>query len=348
MSLPARARPHQAAAKSPTTNAERAERIKAILADSEAHNTREAKRNDLAGLAAWQEAQGLTPGLPLAPDEFLAWLDWLAHEAIDPRKGGKVGFSTSTVERKAHTVSATHKRLGYESPISDPTVAAWLLALPKRKAPEKHARPLRIEDLCNVLRVLAVEERNQAYKARDRALLLVGFSAALRRSEIIGLDVADVEPAPKGAIVRVRRSKTDQAGEGVAIPIYRRTIYCPVGAVRDWLKLRAEQSEGAIPSDAPLFVGVNRGGGVKASRMCARNVDVIVKARCEAAGLVGYSAHSLRAGYCVSSREAGSTEFSIRRTTRHKSVASLHRYFSGAGIFDEDPFAQFDQEQANR
>ena len=179
---------------------------------------------------------------------------------------------------------------------------------------------------------------------------MLGFSAALRRSELAALLVEDFETAPKGAIVHIRRSKTDQAGEGAAVPIYRRAVWCPVAAVLEWLRLRALRSGEAIGASAPLFVGLNKDGNLREGsaarppRTVPRTIDLIVKARCEAAGLVGYSAHSLRAGYCVSAREAGATEFAIRRVTRHRSFATLHRYFDGSALFDEDTLKRFDDQ----
>ena len=326
----------------------RAARIARLLEAATNKHTRSAKQSDLRQLAQWQEAQGMRAGLPVSPEEFLAWLDWLAFEAIDPRRHyGRLGFAQATIARKAASVSAAHRVAGFESPLSHPAVAAWFRGFAREAEPQKHARPLRIEQLIEVVRGLG-DEQNPTLRARDRAVLLLGFAAALRRSELAGLDVGDFELAPKGAIVTVRRSKTDQEGRGVSIAIYRRAVWCPVEAVREWLTLRAERTATALAEDAPLFVGVFRdgslrkGGPVRGQRLGPRTVDAIVKARCEAVGLVGYSAHSLRAGFCVSAREAGATEFAIRRTTRHRSQATLHRYFSGAGLFDEDPFARLD------
>lgn len=335
---------------SPTTE-ERAERIKRVLDGVTAHNTREAQSNDLRGLARWQEAQGLRAGLPVSPQEFLAWLDYLANEAGDPRRG-TTGLTAATVARKASSVSIAHKRLGYDSPIDNPIVADYLRGLPRVSDPQRHARPLRIEQLFAVMVELAdrERERNRTLAARDKAILLLGFHAALRRSELCGLLVEDFELAPKGAAVHLRRSKTDQAGQGYAVPIYRRALWCPVRAVCDWLALRAELSGAAIGGGAPLFVGVDKDGGLRdsakqAPRTLPRTIDKIVKDRCEAAGLLGYSAHSLRAGYCVSAREAGASEFSIRRVTRHRSVATLHRYFDGSALFDDDVFSALDAQE---
>lgn len=323
----------------------RAARIARLLEASSNQHTRDAKAGDLAQLAAWQEAQGCKAGLPVSPEEFLAWLDWLAFEVVDPRTG-RTGFAKATIERKAASVSAAHRVAGFDSPLGHPIVAAWFKGLRRESEPQKHARPLRLEQLIEVLRGLG-SDPNEALRLRDRAVLSLGFAAALRRSELSALNVEDFELAPKGALVHVRRSKTDQEARGASIAIFRRAVWCPVEAVRQWLTFRAEHSNTALDGAAPMFVGVFRdgtlrkGGPSRGVRMIGRTVDAIVKARCEAVGLVGYSAHSLRAGFCVSAREAGASEFAIRRVTRHRSTATLHRYFAGAGVFDEDPFASW-------
>lgn len=324
----------------------RTARIAAIIASTSNRHTIEAKEGDLRQLATWQESQGEAAGLPLDAEEFLLFLDHLAHEATDPRTG-KVGFEPATVARKAASVSAAHRAAGFPTPIEHPAVRRFLAGLTRKGAPQEHARALRLELLILAVRKLG-SEKNETIRARDRAVLLLGFAAALRRSELSALDVGDFELAPKGAVVHIRRSKTDQEGKGDAVAVHRRAAYCPVQAVQDWLELRARLSSTSVEASSPLFVGshrsgaLRRGGAQRGERLGPRTVDAIVKLRCEAVGLVGYSAHSLRAGFCVSARESGATEFAIRRVTRHRSTATLHRYFSGAGIFDEDPFAQFD------
>lgn len=326
----------------------RAERITRLIGAAQNKHTIDAKEGDLRQLAAWQESQGDRAGLPLDAEEFLRFLDFLAYEATDARTG-RVGFAPSTVSRKAASVSAAHRALGLATPIDHPAVTAWFRGLLRTSEPQEHARPLRIEQVIEVVRRLSRDEKNEAIKLRDRAVLLLGFAGALRRSELAALNVGDFELAPRGAILHIRRSKTDQEGVGAGVPIHRRAYYCPVGAVLAWLELRARLTGRAIEASAPLFVGVHysgalrKGGPKRGERMAGRTVDAIVKARCEAVGLLGFSAHSLRAGYCVSAREAGATEFAIRRVTRHRSPSTLHRYFSGAGTFDEDPFTRFDE-----
>ena len=128
---------------------ERAERIRRVLAACTSQNTRDAQANDLRGLAAWQESQGLKAGLPLSPQEFLAWLDHLVADR---------GFKSSTVARKACSVSKAHKRLAMDSPISHPIVADYLRGLPRCSEPQAHARPLRIEQLYDVVKTLAQSE----------------------------------------------------------------------------------------------------------------------------------------------------------------------------------------------
>jgi integrase len=318
-----------------------------VIGQASSKSTVLAKSSDLRQLAEWQESRGSRAGLPLDVEELLEFCDWLAFEARDTRKDG-VGFAPSTIARKLASISVAHQVAGFESPTGNPAISAFLRGLAKESEAQKHAKPLRIEALTLVIRALWASGDDEGRKLRDRAVLLLGFAAALRRSELAALDVRDFEDAPKGAIVHVRRSKTDQAGKGHAIPVYAKTIYCPVGAVREWLAFRA-RVEGEVGLDSPLFCGIKaagtlrKGGPLRGLRMDGRTIDRIIRARASAAGFTGCSGHSLRAGFCISARESGSSEFAIRRITRHRSVATLHRYYSGSALFDEDPIKHWDE-----
>ena len=137
--------------------------------------------------------------------------------------------------------------------------------------------------------------------ARDRALLLVGFSGGVRRSELVGLDRADIEHVRQGMIVKLRRSKTDQLGQGRKIGVPNgRTRWCPVATLDAWLARSGME-------DGPLFRGVDRHEHVSDQRLSGEAVAIIVRERLAAAGYnpAGYSGHSLRAGFATSAAQAG-------------------------------------------
>ncbi len=167
---------------------------------------------------------------------------------------------------------------------------------------------------------------------RDRALVLIGFAAALRRSELVALDVEDLHLESEGVLIHLRRSKTDQTGRGrkVAIP-YGRTAACPVKAIRLWLD-EADIETGAI------FRGVDKAGRVATSRLTDQSVSLVVKRCVRAIGLPAdqYSGHSLRAGLVTSAARAGVSLPKIQEQTGHRSVAMLTRYIRDARLFENN------------
>ena len=167
---------------------------------------------------------------------------------------------------------------------------------------------------------------------RDRALLLIGFAAALRRSELVALDVADIEHVRRGIVLYLPRSKTDQDGQGhkIAIP-YGRTRWCPVAACDIWLSASGI-AEGAI------FRPVDRHGRVHGGRLSGEAVSLVVRERVAAAGLdpTGYSGHSLRAGFATSAAQAGVQAWRIKAQTRHASDAMLARYIRAGKLFTDN------------
>jgi integrase len=168
---------------------------------------------------------------------------------------------------------------------------------------------------------------------RDRALLLIGFAGALRRSELVALDVPDIEHVRRGIVLHLRRSKTDQLGQGhsIAIP-YGRTRWCPVDALATWL-----QASGI--RDEAIFRPIDRHGRVHNARLSGEAVSLIVRERAAAAGLdkSGYSGHSLRAGFATSAAQSGVSAWRIKAQTRHASDVMLARYIRQAELFSDNP-----------
>lgn len=167
---------------------------------------------------------------------------------------------------------------------------------------------------------------------RDRALLLIGFAGAFRRSELVGFDCGDVEPVGRGIVLHLRRSKTDQTGQGrkIAIP-HGRTRWCPVRHLADWLAYaRIERG--------PIFRSIDRHGNIAPDRLSAEAVSTILKKRVEAAGFdpATFSGHSLRAGLATSAAMAGASSWKIRQQTGHKSDAMLARYIRDGDVFNDN------------
>jgi site-specific recombinase XerD len=165
---------------------------------------------------------------------------------------------------------------------------------------------------------------------RDRALLLIGFGGALRRSELVALDVADVQETETGLLVKIRCSKTDQERAGATIAIAKGDTACPAKALREWLDAAGTES-------GPIFRPIDKGGTVRASRLTCRSVANIVKAYAERAGFDAstFSGHSLRAGFLTSAAGKGASIFKMMDVSRHKSVDTLRGYVRDAELFKD-------------
>jgi integrase len=219
-------------------------------------------------------------------------------------------------------------RAGFKSPIKNELVRATLRGIARvygRKQRQK--RPLLKEHLVEIVR------RMRGLKGvRDRALLLVGFMGGFRCSELVALDAEDVQFAKEGMLVQLRRSKTDQEGEGREVPIPKLLgALCALRALRAWLD--ASGIEGGA-----LFRAVNRHGRVAKKRLSSDAVGTIVKRHIKRIGLDAkeYSGHSLRAGLVTSAVRAGAAAWQIKRQTGHKSDQVLAGYIRDSGKFDDN------------
>jgi site-specific recombinase XerD len=283
---------------------------------SVAPNTRRAYAGDWSRFAAWCAGHGAC-ALPADGATLALYLTDLAQ------KGAKV----STLTRALAAISVQHRDNGHDSPRSDRRVAAVLAGIRRTVgvAATKKA-PLTVEALRTVVQALPVGMAG----VRDRAVLLLGFAAALRRSEIVALDVGDLEFTTDGVKVTIRRSKTDQDGEGrvVGVPHGRKDT-CPVRAVRAWL-----DASGIV--EGAVFRRINKAGRVEGGQgLTDQVIATIVKCACQAAGVEGdFSGHSLRAGLATSAAKAGKGLDAIMRQTGHKSEHVARGYIRLATVFD--------------
>jgi integrase len=238
--------------------------------------------------------------------------------------------AVATIQRRLAAIGKAHRGLGYDDPCSAEIVRATLRGIRRTKGvAQREARALRRDDLFMVLEQIG----ERPIDVRDKALLLIGFAGAFRRSELIGLDCSDVEHERRGIVLHLRRSKTDQNGHGrkIAIP-NGRTRWCPVGHLTAWLA-HAEIGHG------PVFRNINKRGHVASRRLSGEAVAKIVKRRVEAAGFdpTSFSGHSLRAGLATSAAAAGTSTWKIRQQTGHASDAMLARYIRDADMFTDNP-----------
>jgi integrase len=278
----------------------------------------------LAAFEAWTR----DAGFPSEPNDPAAVYGYLVHHA-DRKK-------LATVLNVAAVLSSVAQERGFLSPLKDARIAAALDGL-RREAAEKRLRPaeraaLPLDDLRLALDTL---DRTTPLGQRDAALLLLGFTGAMRRSEIVALNFDDVRFVPEGLTLEIRRSKTDQSGTGatLAIPYGSTLATCPVRALEAWF-LAAGIECGA------LFRSVNRHGHIGA-RLTAQSVALIVKRTTAAAGLDAerLSAHSLRAGCATQAAKRGVGSDGIKRLGRWRSNV-YERYIRFATVWEDAPAAR--------
>jgi integrase len=258
--------------------------------------------------------------LPVEPDSFVIYL---THLAGKPR-------SVSTIQQMIVAISEAHRSKGFTPPTADPKVRAVWAGIRRTKSVAPNQKTaLSTIDLRKMLDALPQSVRG----CRDRAVLLLGFAGGFRRSEISALDQRDVAFSDDGVIVTIRRSKTDQEGEGrrVGIPFGSATTTCPIRSLQLWLEARG-------PEDGPLFFEVDWNHHVTRRRMSGRAIARAVKKYGKATGLDPslLAGHSLRSGFATQAARNGASESAIMAQTGHRSNEMVRRYIRVGTIWHDN------------
>lgn len=271
----------------------------------------------------WCEERGLVP-MPAAPGTVALYVAGRA----------KAGTRPATIDKDLAAISYVHRGFGEPSPCSEQEVREVRQGMRRTlgTAQVKKA-PLTVGELRAISRTLPTS----LIGLRDRAVLMLGFAAALRRSELAALEVRDLEVDHQhGLILTIRRSKTDQEGRGakVGVPYGQDLETCPVRTVQMWMAT-AGIEEGAV------FRPVSRHGHVSRWYISGRSIARIVKRAAAAAGLDPdrFSGHSLRAGFVTSALRAGRPEHVVMRQTRHQSIAVFRGYARESDLFRDNAAA---------
>ena len=286
-------------------------------AEATAANTRRGYDGDFARFGAWCSSKGLA-SLPATPTTVAVYLAALADD----------GKRVATLERALAGIVAAQRAGGVDWPKGNRVIRDTLAGIRRRLgvAPSKKA-PVLVDELSRMVGTLGADVAG----LRDRALLTLGWFGAFRRSELVALTVADLERTREGLVVTVRRSKTDQEGEGMVkgLPYASNTALCPVRAIEAWLAA-------AAITHGPIFRAVDKHGHVAAEAMADRTVARIVQRAAESAGLdpSRVAGHSLRAGFATSAAKAGRSLDSIMRQTGHRSERVARGYIRQATVFD--------------
>ena len=276
--------------------------------------TRRAYWSDFELFRTWCRERA-TGALPAAPETVAAYLAFEAARHIRP----------STIGRRLAAIRYAHRLAGHVPPTGDERVLATLRGIrrahgiaPLRKAPATTERII----------VMAPIGRERLSDIRDRALLLIGFAGAFRRSELVALNVDDIEEVAEGLRINIRRGKTDQEGRNEFIAIPRGVIACPVNALVTWMA-----AAGIV--EGPVFRPIAKGGRLLKCRLTDRSVAKIIKLHAARVGLEPsqFSAHSLRAGFITSAAARGASIFKMADQSRHKSMDVLRSYVRDAELF---------------
>jgi site-specific recombinase XerD len=276
------------------------------LKSSKAPNTLRAYKADYKNFASFCIKNGFKP-MPSEPKIISLYLTFLSKSS-----------KFSTLKRRLASISVIHRLSGHYIDTKHPMITENLLGIKRIKGSyQKAKKPILINDLKLIINAID-KDKNEKNKVKNRALILMGFAGGFRRSELVAIHYEDVDFVPEGVKIFVKRSKTDQSGEGMTkgIPYFSNPNYCPVISLKSWIE-KSEIKSGKIFD------------------MSDKNVALTVKKYTAIVGLDSnkYSGHSLRSGFATSTAELGAEERSIMAMTGHKTSQMVRRYIQEANLF---------------
>ena len=275
------------------------------LRSSKANNTLRAYKADFKDFALFCQNNGLQ-SMPSEPKVLTLYLTHLSKSS-----------KYSTLKRRLASISVIHRLNGHYLDTKHPVITENLLGIKRVKGTyQKSKKPILINDLKLIIKAID-EDKNLNNKTKNKALLLTGFAGGFRRSELVAILYEDIEFVEEGVKIFVRRSKTDQSGEGMTkgIPYFSNNKYCPVISLKQWIQEKKIKSG-------------------KIFDMSDKNVALTIKKYAGIAGLDKnkYSGHSLRSGFATSTAELGAEERSIMAMTGHKTTQMVRRYIKEANL----------------
>ena len=290
------------------------------LQSSKANNTVRAYKSDFKDFGLFCAQNGFK-ALPSDPKIVSLYLTYLST------KDNKM----STLKRRLVSIGVIHKLKGHYLDTKHPSIIDNIMGIKRRKGSiQKGKKPILINDLKLIIDVIDQEKNEDIKKLRDRSIILIGFSGGFRRNEIVALDYEDLNFVSEGLKIDIKRSKTDQFGEGSkkALPYFDNSQYCPVVSLQKWIKISKINS-------GSLFRRFSKGSKLSENRLTDQTVALLIKAYLELAGIdsKNYSGHSLRSGFATSAAESGAEERSIMAMTGHKSTEMVRRYIKEANLF---------------
>jgi len=293
-----------------------------LIRQRHAEATRRAYATDVQSFCAWCEAQGVSP-LPATPEIVCLFL---AAQA-------QLGKSPATITRRLAAIRYFHRESGHLNPCDSELVSATVAGIRRTAgAAQRQVAPATVDVL---ERMIATADLSTLKGKRDRALLVLGFGGALRRSELVSLRIEDIAWSEAGLRLAIRRSKTDPQGKGQTVPVLDGVNLQAKTVLREWL-------EAALITTGHVFRAVTKAGRVQ-DALTDRAVADIIKGRAKAAGFdpSAFSGHSLRSGFLTSAAGAGASTFKMMEVSRHKQIQTLAGYVRQADQFKQHAGAAF-------
>jgi len=277
------------------------------LKNSKSKNTLRAYQSDYNDFSLFCSKNGFQ-AMPTQPKILALYITHLASYS-----------KYSTLKRRLASISIIHKTKGHYIDTKHPIIVENLMGIKRTNGSnQKGKKPLLISDLKLLINAIDESKEKNIRKIRDKALVLIGFAGGFRRSELVDIEYEDIEFVEEGVKIFVKRSKTDQSGEGMtkAIPYFDNINFCPVKALNKWV-VEAEIKEGKI------------------FNISDKSVALIIKKYANYAGLDSnrYAGHSLRSGFATSTAESGAEERNIMAMTGHKSTEMVRRYIKESNLF---------------
>jgi site-specific recombinase XerD len=290
------------------------------LQNSKANNTVRAYKSDFKDFGLFCAQNGFK-SLPTEPKILSLYLTYLSTKNV----------KMSTLKRRLVSIGVIHKLKGHYLDTKHPSIIENIMGIKRRKGSIQNGKkPLLINNLKLIINVIDQEKNEKIKKLRDRSIILIGFSGGFRRNEIVSLNYEDLDFVEEGLKINLRRSKTDQFGEGSVkgLPFFKNSQYCPVVSVRKWIEISKINS-------GPLFRRFIKGSKLSDKRLSDQTVALLIKDYLKIAGIESrnYSGHSLRSGFATSAAESGAEERSIMAMTGHKSTEMVRRYIKEANLF---------------
>jgi len=290
------------------------------LQNSKAKNTVRAYKSDFNDFGLFCAQNGFK-SLPSEPKTVSIYLTYLSTKAV----------KMSTLKRRLVSIGVIHKLKGHYLDTKHPSIVENIMGIKRRKGSiQKGKKPILINSLKQLINVIDKEKNEEIKKLRDRSIILIGFSGGFRRNEIVSLDYEDLDFVQEGLKISLKRSKTDQFGEGSVkgLPYFENTQYCPVLSILKWIEISKINT-------GPLFRRFTKGPKLSDNRLTDQTVALLIKYYLKIAGIESknYSGHSLRSGFATSAAESGADERSIMTMTGHKSTEMVRRYIKEANLF---------------